>query len=164
MIFAVTCFAVDAPATAPSKDGAILSVISTVDNNEIAAANSVNEKNTNAAVKDYANMMLKFHNQNVQDAATLAKDLNLQIQDNKKTLALKIKGEKELKKLNSLSGADFDKAYMAAMVKDHAKILKLIDKLSAKATDAKVKAFLADTKTQVAEHLEAAKKVDAALK
>jgi putative membrane protein len=135
-----------------------------VDNNEIAAANLAIQKSSNPAVKDYANMMLKEHNDNLQNVTAIAKDLNVQIQDDKNTLALKDKGLKELNTLDGLKDVTFDKAYIKAMVDGHAKVLKAIDKLSKKATNPKVKAFLADTRTHVVKHLDAAKKVEGGLK
>ena len=55
-------------------------------------------------------------------------------------------------KLNGLSGADFDKAYMDAMDKDHHEALDLFTKEVDTTTDAKFKAAVINGKSVVAAH------------
>ncbi|HEX2548356.1 MAG TPA: DUF4142 domain-containing protein, partial [Gammaproteobacteria bacterium] len=55
------------------KDGQILSVVETVDNNEIAAAKAVMDKKVSKSVHDYAKLMIDQHQANLKDAEKLSK-------------------------------------------------------------------------------------------
>ncbi len=59
-----------------------------------------------------------------------------------------------MNKLSKLSGADFDKEYVKAMVEDHEKDVAEFENVSKTATDADVKAFAAKTLPTLKMHLE----------
>jgi putative membrane protein len=61
------------------------------------------------------------------------------------------------KKLEDKSGADFDKAYMDMMVKDHEKDVKEFEEASKDAEDSDLKAWAAKTLPTLQHHLEMAK-------
>jgi putative membrane protein len=64
-------------------------------------------------------------------------------------------GHKQLmEKLSKLSGAEFDKEYVAAMVADHEKDVAAFENVSKTAADADVKAFAAKTLPTLKMHLE----------
>ena len=64
-------------------------------------------------------------------------------------------GHKQLmEKLSKLSGADFDKEYVAAMVEAHEKDVAAFENVSKTAADADVKAFAAKTLPTLKMHLE----------
>jgi len=67
------------------------------------------------------------------------------------------KGHAELKKLENLSGADFDRAFIKMAVNDHEKNVKEFEKASQKADDSDVKAFASKTLPTLREHLQQAK-------
>ena len=71
----------------------------------------------------------------------------------------------ELDKLAKLSGAEFDKEYMSAMLKDHEDDVKAFETQSKEGNDSDVKAFAGKTLPTLQEHLqmarEAAQKVGA---
>jgi putative membrane protein len=56
-------------------------------------------------------------------------------------------------KLSGLSGADFDKTYMQAMVKDHQKDINEFQKEANNGSNADLKAFAAQTLPTLQEHL-----------
>jgi len=60
--------------------------------------------------------------------------------------------QKELDKLNGLSGNDFDKEYIDQMVSDHAKALDAFTDEAKDTKDAKFKATVLKGKTRVAAH------------
>lgn len=66
----------------------------------------------------------------------------------------------EATKLSKLSGAQFDRAYMDRMVKDHQKAVKAFEKQASKAKDVDVKAFAAKTLPTLQEHLRLAQTAD----
>ena len=59
-------------------------------------------------------------------------------------------------KLQGLSGAEFDKEYMKAMVEDHQKTVELFEKQSKEGTDADLKAFATKTLPTLHQHHELA--------
>jgi putative membrane protein len=60
--------------------------------------------------------------------------------------------QKELDKLNGLSGKDFDKEYIDQMVTDHTKALSAFTKEAKDTKDAKFRAGVIKGKTAVAAH------------
>ncbi len=64
-------------------------------------------------------------------------------------------------KLKALKGAEFDKAYMAHMVKDHENDVSEFTKYSKDATDEQVKAFATKTLPTLKEHLQMSREVAA---
>jgi putative membrane protein len=64
--------------------------------------------------------------------------------------------QKEVDKLNSLSGDDFDKKYISLMVHDHKKDLKEFEHASKNAENADLKTFAADTTSVIQKHLDMA--------
>lgn len=67
-------------------------------------------------------------------------------------------------KLTSMQGASFDKAYAAAMVKDHKETVALFEKEAASGSDAKLKAFAKDTLPTLREHTKMATDLKASVK
>ena len=65
--------------------------------------------------------------------------------------------------LNKLSGAEFDKEYVDAMVEDHEDDVAAFEDQSKNATDPDVKAFAAKTLPTLKKHLEAIKGIQAKL-
>ena len=66
---------------------------------------------------------------------------------------------KKAEKLGKESGADFDKKYMAEMVKDHEKALKLFRQEAQNAKDPELKSFAQQTAQKISEHLSMAKQI-----
>src|SRR5262249_34498915 len=64
--------------------------------------------------------------------------------------------QKEVNKLNALSGQDFDKKYISMMVHDHKKDLKEFEHASKNVDNADLKSFAADTTAVVQKHLDMA--------
>ena len=67
-------------------------------------------------------------------------------------------------RLAKMSGAEFDRAYMSEMVKDHRTDVKEFKRQADKAKDADVKAFAGKTLPTLEEHLKQAEDIDKQLK
>jgi putative membrane protein len=107
------------------------------------------EKSTNAEVKKFAQMMVEDHSNANTELKALATKKGV-------TLPTDVGSEHKatMEKLKALSGAEFDKAYVAAMVEDHKKDVAEFEKQSTGATDADVKAFATKTLPTLKKHLE----------
>lgn len=113
-------------------------------------------KNGTKAVKTYADTMVRDHNANDKDLMALAKRHNATVPDKK----MDDDEMMMMKKLVTLKGAAFDKAYIDMMVDGHTKVLAKLS--SAAPSDADLKAYVETTKTAVQRHLDSAKQLQSA--
>jgi len=68
--------------------------------------------------------------------------------------------DKMIAHFNSLSGSDFDKAYIKAMVRDHKKDVKEFQKEADSADDPDLKGWVAKTLPTLQDHLSQAQSVE----
>lgn len=73
------------------------------------------------------------------------------------------KHQAALKKLEGLSGAEFDRAYMRQMAQDHQEVLQLAQKTAQSTKDAELKAHLEKGAPHIQEHLDMAQKLSGQL-
>jgi putative membrane protein len=112
-----------------------------------------------AAVKQFAQQMISEHTRANNELKALAakKKVTLPTEldaDHKATAA----------DMNSMSGADFDKDYVNAMVADHEKSVALFQSQASSGTDADAKAFAAKTLPTLQKHLDAIKAIQGKMK
>jgi putative membrane protein len=116
-------------------------------------------KSQNAEIKKFAQKMVDDHTK----AATALQDLATK---KGKVLPADMDSSHKstLEKLKGLSGADFDKAYVDAMVEDHEDAVDLFENESEDGTDADSKAFAAKTLPTLKSHLDAINGIKAKMK
>ena len=116
-------------------------------------------KSQNAEVKKFANQMIQDHTNANAELKQLAGKKNV-------TLPTELDApHKAIKdKLSGLSGADFDKEYVNAMVTDHEKSVALFQSQSNGGTDADAKAFAAKTLPKLQMHLDMIKGMQGKMK
>lgn len=128
-------------------------------NAEIEAGKLAQTKAQNAEVKQYAQQMIAEHTKANKDMAPVAA---------KKTITLPTDLKPENKQMaadmSKLSGAEFDKAYIAGQITDHEKTVALMQSQVDGGTDADAKAFATKMLPSVKMHLEMAQKISAKLK
>lgn len=115
------------------------------------------QRATDPSVREFGQRMVADHSKAGAELRAIASRKNLQL-PNDMTSAQK----SERDKLAKLSGAEFDKEYMTAMVKDHEDDVKAFETQSKDGNDPDVKAFAAKTLPTLQEHLQMAR--DAAQK
>ncbi|MCC8363361.1 DUF4142 domain-containing protein [Lysobacter sp. A6] len=154
----------ETPATAASDvsaDADALSIVATVDKDEIAAAKQAQGKKLDAGAMDYARMMERDHKSNLDATRALAKQGGKEMSADAKQVH--DKNAATLARIGKLDGAEYQAAYVDAMVKGHTEVLaKLDNELIPNAKDADVKAHLQKTRTAVSTHLDHAKSLQAA--
>jgi len=126
---------------------------------EVALGKLAQEKSTNAQVKSFGAMMVADHGKANDELTAIAKTKNI-------TLPATV-DEDHQKKMDDLSkktGADFDKAYVDAMIDGHKKTLDLMQKEAKDGKDADLKAFAAKTAPTVQTHLDAINKIHDSMK
>ncbi len=159
----------DVPASTPAirpitfTEPEILACVTAIDKNEVAAAKTALKKKMGKEAESFAKLLRDEHKDNQEKTEKLAKDLKLKEASSPTSLQLTANGKDELKALSDKKGADFEKAYIDAMIKGHTEALQLIDGdfLTAGRSEA-VKAYLNEVRTHVAMHLEQAKRLQGA--
>ena len=140
-------------------DGRRMREIAQADLAEVAAGKLGASKASSDEVKKYAQHMVDDHGKHLNELRSLAKTKGIQLP----TAPVK-KHQEAMKKLEEVSGADFDRRFMAQMVKDHQDALKLVQSTAKNAKDPALKADAEKTAPKIQEHREMAKKVSAGLK
>ncbi len=123
---------------------------------EIEAGKLASTKASNDQVKQFGERMVQDHGKAADELKQLAQSKGLDLPD-----AADRKHEREARSLEKKSGADFDKAYMQQMVKDHRADLKALRKEAKSAKDPELKAFAEKTAQVVQEHLNMAQQLAA---
>jgi len=116
-------------------------------------------KSTNASIKSFAEMMVNDHGKANEELMAIAKMKNI-------TLPTTVDEEhmKKMEDLKAKTGADFDKAYVDAMVDGHESTLKLMQDEAKNSKDADLSAFAAKTGPTVESHLNMIKKIKDGMK
>ncbi|MNI60047.1 hypothetical protein D3C87_369120 [compost metagenome] len=117
------------------------------------------EKSSNAKVKEFATMMVKDHGMANTELMAIAKLKNI-------TLPSTVDDEHKQKMddLSKKTGADFDKAYVDAMVSGHKSTLKLMEDEAKDGKDADLKSFATKTAPIVQSHLVMINKINDSMK
>jgi len=126
---------------------------------EVELSKIAQTKAQNAEVKKFAQMMVTDHTKANNELKALA---------GKKSVTLPTDLDAEHKTMaadmSKLSGAEFDKGYVDAMVADHEKDVKLFQAQADSGTDADAKAFAAKTLPTLKMHLDMIKGIQGKMK
>lgn len=142
-----------------------LGTIAAIDKSEILVGSVAVNKGSSSHVVDYAKMMVKMHGGNLTQILEMANHWHVASLMSSTGVKMMAENAKDLMSLGGLEGKAFDKAYIDAMVNGHQAALNMLDnKLLKTAKTPEVKQFLMDVRGVVAEHLDAAKKVQEDLK
>jgi putative membrane protein len=146
------------------SDAQIAECAGDVNSGEIEQARYAVAHATNPKVKAFAQHMLSAHSSIAGQMGTTLKSANITPSDSAQSLALKTDGQQTLASLRGKTGADFDRAYVDAQVVEHQGALDLFDKkLIPNAQNAQLKDSLQQIRPMIADHLQAAKSLEANL-
>ena len=122
---------------------------------EVQLGQMTAQKATNAAVKNFGQMMVSDHSKANDELKALAARKNITIPTTP--------GEDEMKHINKLNdsktGRDFDKDYMAMMVDDHKEDVRKFEKAANDCKDPDIKAFAAKYVPTLKQHLDSAQAI-----
>lgn len=146
------------PSPSDQKDGQIIKELAIINKNEVAAARLALRKTTDPNVKQFAQKMVQDHSANLREFFKLSLKTKIMPVNSDQATALEKEGKEEADNLKKLSGKDFDKAYAAAMVNGHQKVLDLLNSTAIPgATNPDLATLLKATKSTVEQHLQMAK-------
>ena len=126
---------------------------------EVALGKMAADKGASKQVKDFGNMMVMDHSKANDELKGIAQKKNMTLQ-----AGLDAEHQAKSDSLSNLSGKDFDKAYVAAMVDGHKKTLALMQSEASNGKDADLKAFAAKTAPVVQHHLDEITKIQQGMK
>ena len=116
---------------------------------EVQAAQLAEQKSQDPKVKAFAQQMITDHTAANQQLTTIAQQKGLTV-----PASLDAKDQKEIDKLQSLSGPKFDRIYMKGQQRDHEAMLKLLQHEASSGKDADLKSFADQTVPTVQKHIE----------
>ena len=127
---------------------------------EIEAGKIAQGKAQNAEVKSFAQKMVDDHSKALAEVQQVAQAKGVTL-----PTEADAKHKKMAQRLSALSGADFDRRYMAQNgVDDHKKTHQLLQRVTARATDPDIKALAAKMLPTVDQHLNSVQQLTASMK
>ncbi|MBS7700070.1 MAG: DUF4142 domain-containing protein [Chelatococcus sp.] len=122
---------------------------------EIRSSEAALQKAQNAAVKEFAQMMIKDHTAASKELMAAAKKDGVAVPDQ-----MADKHAAQLRTLNETTSASFDKAYVTAQLAAHQEALALMQSFAAAGGSAALKAHAQKTAPVIQMHLEHVQKLD----
>jgi putative membrane protein len=113
------------------------------------------QKATSADVKSFGQHMVDDHTKANDQLKRLAAQKGVTLPDSPSMMQ-----KHDVDRLSKMSGADFDRAFMDQMVKDHKKVVAEFDKASKGSKDSDVKSFASSTLPTLQDHLQMAQTLD----
>jgi len=151
--------------TAALSTPQIVAVLTASDSAEIKPSQLAMDKAQNADVKAYAQRMITDHGMLEDSLKALERQENVSPAPNAMSQQIETETRSTLQQLQGLSGAEFDRAYMQAMVQSHQAALNAVDtQLLPSAQDPKVKMALEQkVRPIIVAHLESAQAIQRSL-
>lgn len=163
-LFALASSGVAAQSAGPN-DAQIAAIVVTANQVDIDAGKLAASKSGNKEVKEFAQRMVTDHTGVNKAATELVTRLKVKPEENPTSKGLKTAGDDTLKRLKTLKGAEFDRAYVDNEVSYHRTVLDALDKtLIPGAKNAELKALLVKVRPAFVAHLEHAKHIQASFK
>jgi putative membrane protein len=116
---------------------------------EVERAKVAQSKASSPQVKDFASHMVSDHQKANDELTRIANSKGVA-----PSTSLSSKDQRELSKLQSRSGADFDREYVKSQVSAHKDAVSLFDSESRRGTDADLKQFAESTLPTIKSHLD----------
>ena len=121
---------------------------------EVELGKIASEKATNPEVKNFAKMMVSDHSKANAELKSLAQKRNITLPS-----GLDSGNQATMSELQKLSGNEFDREYVEAMVDDHEADVQMFESQAADESDPDAKAFAAKTLPTLKKHLEMIKAI-----
>ena len=150
-------------AQAPMSDANILAAVGAANAAEIAAGELAGQKARDAEVKAFGRMMVTEHQAMQKQADSIITASNLQPQPATNADSIQRAATATADSLKALSGAEFDRAYIAAQVRDHQNTLTALQQFAGAAQNAQLRTMLQGAMPKVQQHLDRATQLQAKL-
>ena len=152
------------PSAAVPNDAQIAMIAVVADTVDVDAGKMAAKKTSNKSVKEFADTMVRDHTAVNAKATALAKKLGVTPEESATSKSLKSDGDKTMARLDKMSGAEFDKAYVDNEVSYHEAVIGVLDKtLVPNTKNAELKSLLKSARPIFVSHLEHAKHLQKSL-
>ena len=121
---------------------------------EVELGKLAQEKGSSDSVKQFGERMVQDHSKANDELKKAAAEANISVPD-----AMPAKDRRLKDKLSKLSGSEFDREYMKAMVSDHKTDLKAFERESQSGRIPQIKEFASNTIPTLQDHLKSAEQV-----
>jgi len=121
---------------------------------EVALGRLAGSRATNAEVKDFAKRIVSDHNDMNKEWVDLAQDNDMKV-----TVEFGPAGQQSIDRLEGLSGAAFDQAYMSEMIREHEQDLAALQRMATSARSSEVRQLSSTGASTVREHLTLAQQI-----
>jgi putative membrane protein len=125
---------------------------------EIASAQIARQKSGNGDVRDFANMIGRDHSQSLDELLDLMSQTNVS-----RPKGVSSETEKDIQRMNDLSGPELDREFMNMMVADHQRALEMFRDQEEIAQNPDLKKFIENTLPVLEMHLEKALRLQSKL-
>ena len=126
---------------------------------EVEAGKLARERAGHRAVKDFGKEMVEDHGKLLEQHRALARKEGVRLPGQPGEAQ-----EQAIRKLRAQRGLEFDRAYMAQMVKDHQAALRLAQETATSARDPQLRAAAEKAVPEIRKHLEKARTLEAGMK
>ena len=114
---------------------------------EVALGEMASQKASSEEVKSFGQKMVEDHSKANEELKQIAESNSLTVPE-----TMMDKQQKMVDKLSELSGEEFDKEYMKAMLKDHKKDIKKFEKAASNADNAEIQSWARKTLDVLEQH------------
>jgi putative membrane protein len=135
----------------PMKDQKFAKAAATGGMAEVKLGQLAVEKADSSKVKDFGKRMVADHSKANEKLKSIAGEKSISLPSD-----VSAKDKALYDRLSAMSGANFDKAYMSAMLKDHKTAVADFEQEANSGSDEKIKSFASDTLPTLKEHLQMA--------
>ena len=143
-------------AQAQSSNQKAADLLNNINKGQIDLGTMMQGQASNASVKDYSKMVTDDHQQAQDKLQTLASQSNMTLTVSKKSADANMKLKD---KLSNAEGAQRDKEFLQAEVKEHQEAIKDLKKIEPKVTDAQLKTYISDILPTLQKHESEASKL-----
>ncbi len=141
-------------------DANLVSVLDTLDENEIDAARLAREKASAPQVQAFAGRVLNEHRELAEGNERLAEQLALQPHPPALAVQLKEAHEKAMQSLRGASGTAFDRAYVQHEIQQHVQAFNFLEAAAESETEPTLKQELVRTGPDLLSHISAARALE----
>jgi putative membrane protein len=144
--------------------GDTFGVLNAIHSAEIEHGMLAQSKATDARVKTFAANVVNDHKARMQKDRSLMTGLGVTPKDGDLSRQIKAAADEETTRLNALSGADFDRAYIEGQIRYYRGVLDTFDRqLLPNVRDPQIKADLSESRARANEHLKEAQDIRVSL-
>ncbi len=142
------------PVSGSSADTAFIRQAIRGNYTEVALGRLADSRAENDDVEDFAERMVSDHNSMNEEWSDLAEEHDMKV-----GLDFGPTGQQTIERLEDLSGAEFDQAYMSEMIRHHEQDLAAFQRMSTSAGSADVRQLASSGASKIREHLALARQV-----